>query len=201
MKGRSDSAREKPVDVSSGSRIQDLLDALSGSSWYSSLDLASGYWQVEVENADKLKTAFTTPYGVYLFHVMPFGLTNAPATFQRLMDYLFQDLKPTKCFFGQRELKFLGHVVGKQGVATDPAKIEAVENFPIPRNLRQLRGFLGLASPTFLNLLSSSLTLLTSLSERKRMSCRSMGRGIFPALPSWSLVLTIYGPFSFKISF
>ncbi|CAG8541554.1 22501_t:CDS:2 [Dentiscutata erythropus] len=51
----------------------DLLDALNGSSWYSSLDLTSGYWQVEVENSDKLKTAFTTPFGVYIFHVISLG--------------------------------------------------------------------------------------------------------------------------------
>lgn len=62
-------------------RIQNLLDTLSGSSWYSSLNLASGYWQVEVEDSNELKTAFTTPYGVFMFHIMPFGLTNAPATF------------------------------------------------------------------------------------------------------------------------
>ncbi|CAG8791802.1 38552_t:CDS:1, partial [Gigaspora margarita] len=45
--------------------------------------------QVEVEEAGKIKTAFTTSFGVFYFNVMPFRLTNAPATFQRLMDYLF----------------------------------------------------------------------------------------------------------------
>lgn len=61
--------------------IQDLLDALNGSAWYSSLNLASGYWQIEVTELDKLKTAFTTPYGMFMFHVMPFRLTNALVTF------------------------------------------------------------------------------------------------------------------------
>lgn len=63
-------------------RIDNLLDALSGSCWYSTLDLASGYWQVEVEEVDRPKTAFTTPFGTFKFTVMPFGLVNAPATFQ-----------------------------------------------------------------------------------------------------------------------
>ncbi|CAG8734752.1 26584_t:CDS:2, partial [Racocetra persica] len=55
-------------------RIDDLLKALSGSSWYSSLNIASGYLQVKVDESNHLKTTFTTPFGTFQFNVMPFGL-------------------------------------------------------------------------------------------------------------------------------
>ena len=78
-------------------RIDDTLDTLSGSCWFSTLDMVSGYWQVEVDERDREKTAFCTPYGLYEFNVMPFGLCNGPATFQRLMDLVLAGLQMTHC--------------------------------------------------------------------------------------------------------
>ena len=167
-------------------RIDDSLDALSGSELFSTLDLASGYWQVEVDPRDREKTAFTTHQGLFEFKVMPFGLCNGPSTFQRLMDsalnglqwticliYLddviifsrtleehltrlkdilqrFRNagaglkLRPSKCQLLKEAVSYLGYVVSKGGIATDPRKISSIEQWPVPTNLGQLRSFLGL---------------------------------------------------------
>ncbi|KAK7103788.1 hypothetical protein V1264_018620 [Littorina saxatilis] len=78
-------------------RIQESFDALVGSQYFSTLDLASGYHQIAMDPADQHKTAFVTPMGLYEYTRMPMGLISAPATFQRLMqttmsEFLFQFL-------------------------------------------------------------------------------------------------------------
>ena len=62
--------------------------------YFSTLDLASGYWQIWMSTTSCEKRAFVTPQGLYEFCVMPFSLTNAPAVFQRLMQQLVRGLNP-----------------------------------------------------------------------------------------------------------
>ncbi|UYV82112.1 K02A2.6-like [Cordylochernes scorpioides] len=167
-------------------RIDDTLDSLRGASIFSTIDLKSGYWQIEVDEADREKTAFVTPDGLFEFRVMPFGLCNAPATFERIMDNLLRGLKWTiclcylddiivfsktmdehlqrlemvlscfskaglrlnseKCSFGTSQMKVLGHLIDGCGIYPDPDKVEAVMKFPRPKNVSEVRSFLGLCS-------------------------------------------------------
>ena len=167
-------------------RIDEALDCLGNSEWFSTLDLASGYWQVELDAAAKEKSAFVTHRGLHQFKVMPFGLKGAPATFQRLMASIFGDylwlilliylddilvfsssvkqhfkhlrlvflklreanlkLKPSKCFLLQWEVEYLGHILSREGIAPTRRLVAAVENFPQPQAVQEVKRFLGLAS-------------------------------------------------------
>ena len=72
--------------------LGDTLDALGGACYFSTLDLASGYWQVEVDSRDRETTGFATPFGLFQFRVMPFGLCNAQAIFQRFIEQVLAGL-------------------------------------------------------------------------------------------------------------
>jgi len=78
-------------------RIDDILDQLSGNSWFSTLDLKSGYWQIKIRPEDREKTALSVGRGLWQFTVMPFGLCNAPATFERLMEKVLEGLLSRIC--------------------------------------------------------------------------------------------------------
>jgi hypothetical protein len=166
-------------------RVDDLLDAIGDSTWFSAIDLASGYWQIAMDRESQARTAFVIRNGLYEFKVMPFGLTNAPATFQRTMDKVLGELNLKcalvyiddiivfsrsfeehlkhlrmvftkisqanlkmnfdKCEFIKRQVSFLGHLVGKNGIKPDPSNVEKVQNYPTPESIKDVRGFLGLA--------------------------------------------------------
>ena len=72
--------------------ISESLEALGGSQFFSSMDLMSGFWQVQMDDASREKTAFTMQAGLYEFITMPFGLCNALGTFQRLIECVLHGL-------------------------------------------------------------------------------------------------------------
>ena len=74
-------------------RIDESLDSLSGAKCFSTLDLCSGYWQVELDQEAKEKSAFVVRGGLYQWTVIPFGLCNAPSTFERLMENVMAGLQ------------------------------------------------------------------------------------------------------------
>ena len=73
-------------------RIDDMLDELGNTKYFSTLDLSSGYWQVRMSETSREKTAFITQQGLFKFRVMPFGLMNAPAVFQQLMQQVISSV-------------------------------------------------------------------------------------------------------------
>ncbi len=78
-------------------QIDDSLDMLSKSKYFTTLDLDSGFWQIPIERSSQEKMAFITHSDLYQFRVMPFGLVNAPSTFQRLMKAVLAGLSGETC--------------------------------------------------------------------------------------------------------
>jgi hypothetical protein len=70
---------------------------LVGAQWFSTLDLKSGYWRVDVHLDNREKTVFSTGQGLWQFTVMPFSLCNTPATFERLMETVLRGLTYESC--------------------------------------------------------------------------------------------------------
>ena len=115
-------------------RMDDTLDTLTGSKWFSTLDLISGYWQVEIEKKDREKTAFCTSDCLFEFKVMPFGLCNAPATFQRLMDMVLAGLKWTNCLVYIDDIIVIGKTFSEH-----LTNLTQVLNRVIPYEINQIK--------------------------------------------------------------
>ena len=164
--------------------IEETLDSLEGSNYFTSFDLASGYWQMALSDEAKKKTAFICKKGLYQFEVLPFGLSNAVAFFQRTMESILEGLpnttvylddimiysktledhlkhieavlkrleeanlkiKPSKCAIAENCTKFLGFDINKDGIKPCKDKIKPLKNYPVPKNPRAVKRFLGLAS-------------------------------------------------------
>ena len=85
-------------------RMDECIDSLGNAAIFTTLDCNSGYWQIEIDEADRDKTTFTSHCGLYRFVQMPFGLQDAPATFQRAVDIILSRVK------GQHALVYLDDV-------------------------------------------------------------------------------------------
>lgn len=165
--------------------IEDQVSKLAGKCFFTTLDLAQGYYQVKIAEDSTPKTAFVTPSGQYEFLKMPFGLANAPAVFSRLIRLALHDVRnevatylddvmlPTlsvtagiqllervlellqkanlklnlkKCAFLKKSVTYLGHEISEGTIRPGQAKINSVSEYQRPRNVHEIRQFIGLAS-------------------------------------------------------
>lgn len=165
-------------------KIDDMKDLFLNAEWFTTIDIASGFYHIEVAEEDRFKTAFSTINGHYEWNRMPFGLKNAPVIFQRVIANLLQkhemtkfalnyiddiiifsktfsehlvhlrrlfevvkaenvQLKFSKCQFAQRSVVYLGFQVAKNSVSPLNSQTRAIEMAAPPKNVRDLRGFLG----------------------------------------------------------
>ncbi|XP_026450099.1 uncharacterized protein LOC113350204 [Papaver somniferum] len=142
---------QEPTDLPPTRKLDHTIPLKPNSIPPSQRDYKCPYIQkfmVEQLVKEMLATAFRTHHGHYEFKVMPFGLTNAPATFQALMNEIFQPYlrKFILVFFDDilTELEYLGYIITVQGVVVDPAKVVSMTTWPQPSTSKELRGFLGL---------------------------------------------------------
>ncbi|XP_074291332.1 uncharacterized protein LOC141618117 [Silene latifolia] len=141
-------------------RIDDLFDQLSGAGVFSKIDLRPGYHQLRVKEEDIPKTAFRTRvFSPYLDHFVVVFIDDIlvysknKEEHEKHLRIVLQTLrendlyaKLSKCEFWLDKVAFFRHVVSKEGVSVDPGKIEAVSNWETPKNMADVRHFLGLAS-------------------------------------------------------
>ncbi|RVW78206.1 Retrovirus-related Pol polyprotein from transposon 17.6 [Vitis vinifera] len=124
--------------------MDQVLERISGHPFYYFLDGYSGYFQIEIDLEDQEKTTFTCPFGTFAYRRMPFGLCNAPATFQRCMLSIFSDMveRIMEVFMDDITV-YGGHIISKNGIEVDKAKVELIVKMPSPTNVKGIRQFLG----------------------------------------------------------
>ena len=93
------------------SNSDEILDHLGKATFFSALDLSSGFHQIPMEQNSKKYTAFSTPQGHFHYNRMTFGLKNAPATFQRMMDTALRGLIGNNCFVNLDDIIIFGSTI------------------------------------------------------------------------------------------
>ncbi|KAE8186446.1 hypothetical protein CF336_g6986, partial [Tilletia laevis] len=133
---------------------QQLVDRVRGCTVFSKIDLKNAYNLLRVAPGHEWKTAFRTRFGLFEYKVMPFGLTNAPAAFQSFIQHVLSRWLDTHVvvylddilLFSRSEedhTTLLREVFHTTGLAADPAKLDTIRDWPVPRSVTDVRAFLG----------------------------------------------------------
>ncbi|CAB4034069.1 Retrovirus-related Pol poly from transposon 412, partial, partial [Paramuricea clavata] len=148
-------------------KIDDTLDALGGSQWFSMLDLKSGFGKLLwiPQTKKKRHSALAGVYGI--FETFSEQLENLRKVFTYLRKANLK-LSPEKCNLFRREVKYLGHIISCKGVGTGPANINSVKDWPRPTYLAEMRSFFGLCSyyRTFIRNFAEIANPLTRLTQK-----------------------------------
>ncbi|RVW81872.1 Retrovirus-related Pol polyprotein from transposon 17.6 [Vitis vinifera] len=142
---QNEKGEEITTRLTSGWRV---LERVSSHPFYCFLDGYSRYFQIEIDVEDQEKTTFTCPFRTYAYRRMPFGLCNAPATFQRCMLSIFNDMveRIMEVFMDDITVYggiVLGHIISEKGIEVDKAKVELIVKLPSPTTVKEVRQFLG----------------------------------------------------------
>ncbi|GBG78912.1 hypothetical protein CBR_g28626 [Chara braunii] len=194
-------------------RIDDLLERLGGAKYFSKLDLKLGYHQISIRPNDRYKSVFKTRYGHFEWVVMPFGLANAPTTFQAAMTNEFRAMLDRFVLVYLDDILVyswslednLGHLrrvlkTHSAGISPLSDKIQAIQEWPEPQNVTDVRSFLGLAGyyQRFIKGYSKIAAHLTKLQCKDRpFDFGEDARELFLVLKATLLsaeVLCIYDP-------
>lgn len=164
--------------------LEDIAPSLDGARYFSTLDAASGFWQIKLDDVSSRICTMSTPYGRYRFLRMPFGISSAPEVFQRAMHKVMEGLEGVavvmddilvwgrtkeehdqnlenvlqrcqkhnlklnrkKCRFLQDTVRYLGHVLTRDGLSLDPDRLHDILQVQAPSNKKELQTFLGMVN-------------------------------------------------------
>lgn len=164
--------------------LEDIAPSISGAQYFTTLDAASGFWQIKLDKESSKICTMCTPYGRYRFLRMPFGISSAPEIFQRAMHRVLEGLEGVavvmddilvwgrsreqhdanlehvlrrcreyklklnrkKCRFLQESVRYLGHILTRDGLSLDPQRLEDILQVQTPSNQKELQTFLGMVN-------------------------------------------------------